>query len=372
MSRAAWLVFAAALAVPPSTAHGQVTIRTAALFESYSFGEGVLIDNISEFTVPLVATVRLSRRSTVTLSGGFTAVNFGSADTGELADQSVSGPLDTEVRVAYDVVPGRLVALATGAIPSGTKTVAFEELSILGALSSDIIGFSAANLGTGGSVGGGFAGALPAGRFALGYGATYRQSMRYAPVAGSADQLTPGSEVRVRAGLEGPLARRTYVRFAGVYAARAKDAINGEPRNGIGNRVIGYLAVNQGLGGAELTLYGFDVFRGDPQIEPTATGAAVFPRGNLLAFGARAEFGSRTVIAPRVEYRVSATARDTLDTTLRRAGSTLRVGADVHMPLGTRTTLVFQASGLTGSVVQAGENVGLGGFRGGVNLEFRP
>lgn len=349
-------------------------VRTAVLYESYGFGSGVLIDNISELTVPVVVNLRPARALGVTLSGGFASVSLSSQNDTLLADQKLSGPLDTEFRLTYDLVPGRLVLLGTGAIPSGTKTVAFEELSILGALSSDLVGFSAPTLGTGGNYGLGVAGAVPLGGWALGYGATFRQSVSYHPLAGATDtSLAPGSEMRLRTGLEGALGRRTYLRVAMIYAARGKDKINNVQQNGIGNRVIGYLAVNRGFGSSQLSVYGFDVFRGSPQLESSAVGAAIFPRGNLLALGARWQFGSGArTITPRVEYRVSATAQDTTDTTLRRAGSTVRLGADVRMPLGLRYTLVFQGSYMAGNVVQGGENVSMSGFRSGVNLEWRP
>jgi len=100
------------------------------------------------------------------VSSGFANVALTSAVPTQLADQSVSGMLDTEMRLSYNVVPGRLILLATGTIPSGMKTLAQDELFLLGPLSSDIIGFSAPTLGSGGGVGGGFAFAMP-GRYRI-------------------------------------------------------------------------------------------------------------------------------------------------------------------------------------------------------------
>jgi hypothetical protein len=156
---------------------------------------------------------------------------------------------------------------------------------------------------------------------------------------------------------------------------RQKDQVAGTTRNGVGNRVIAYLAVNQGLGArTSLSVYGFDVFRGDPQIEATAQGAALLPRGNLLALGSTLSlgFGRNTTLAPRVEYRISALAADTTDTTLRRAGSTVRFGADLRQRLSRSFSVVVLGSGVVGNVVNAGEDVGFGGFRIGLNLEYRP
>ena len=107
-----------------------------------------------------------------------------STDPQQLSNQNIAGMLDTEARLSINLVSGRLVALATGAIPTGTKTVQQEQLSVLGAISSDVIGFSASNLGSGGHVGAGFVGATPVGKFALGYGATFRLPLSYTPITG--------------------------------------------------------------------------------------------------------------------------------------------------------------------------------------------
>ncbi|NIM48100.1 MAG: hypothetical protein GTN78_00705 [Gemmatimonadales bacterium] len=353
----------------------RIVARTAVLIEGYTFDSGLVYDKISEFTVPVSVSIPVGRLASVTLSGGYVSVDLTSADATLLADQAISGMLDTEVRVTLNVVPGRLLLIGTGAIPSGIKTVQQDELSILGALSSDLIGFSTSTVGTGGNVGGGFVGALPLGRYALGVGASYKQPLSYQPVSGRDSLLRQGGELRLRAGLEGPLARRTYLRFAGIYAARQKDQLGGQTKHGVGNRIIGYLALSQGLGSAmSVTLYGFDVFRSNPQIEPTALGAAILPRGNLLALGGRLAFalGRRTSFTPHAEYRISAIAVDTSDTTLRRAGSTVRMGAELRHGFGWRTAVVLQGSGVFGNVVQAGRDINLRGFRAALKLELIP
>jgi hypothetical protein len=358
----------------PLDAQG-IRVRSAVLFESYSFDSGLVFTDVSEMTVPVTVDVPLGRAATFTLSSGFASVGLTSAVPSQLDDQSVSGMLDTEMRLAYNVIPGRLILLATGTIPSGMKTLAQNELFLLGPLSSDIIGFSAPSLGSGGGVGGGFAGAFPLGQWALGVGSTFRQPMGYEPVTGRAEQLQPGSELRARVGLEGPLARRTYVRLAGVYAQRGKDAVSDSLRHGIGNRMIGYLALSQGVGAQHnLTLYGFTVYRANPQIEPSAVGSALLPRGMLIATGGRFNFGigQNSALSPRAEYRISASAIDTTDTTLRRAGRSVRAGMDLRLGMSRTAVLILQGDAVLGSVVQAGTDIGLNGFRFGLQLELRP
>jgi hypothetical protein len=362
-----------------ASAQGRWSGRTAVFYESYSFSSGLVFNRVSEMTIPVGLNYDLGRLGNIALSTGFASVSLRSADASKLADQKVSGALDTEVRLSLNMVPGKVVALVTGALPTGTKTVEQEGLSVLGAIASDVVGFAASNLGTGGNVGGGFAAALPVGRWAAGLGATFRQPMSYQPVLGQDNQLKPGNEMRLRAGLEGPLARRTYLRGAAILARTSKDhiAFSGadSTRNGVGNRLITYLSVNQGFQSFSVTVYGFDVLRGDPQLEPTAAGAAIMPRGNLLALGGRVDYSLRetTTISPTVEWRGSSAARpDTVSTPLERLGASLRFGVDVRHRVASSAALVLQGGGTSGYVMQAGSRINLSGYRLALHVELTP
>ena len=373
------MVLAALAALAPGlSAQIRVDARSSVFYESYSFNT-LLLSRVSELTVPVGVNVHLGTTGTLALSGGYAQVDLETRDQSQLANQSVAGPLDTEARLSLNVVPGKLVALLTGVVPTGTKTVQLEELSILGAISSDVIGFAASNLGSGGNVGGGFAGAIPMGRFALGLGATYKQPMGYTPVLGETEQLKPGGEIRLRSGLEGAVARRTYIRLAAIAVRTQKDKIavpgvGDSTKNGVGHRLIGYASVNQAVGAGSITLYGYDVFRGDPQIEQTAQGAAILPRGNLIAAGGRVDWplGQRVVVSPQGEFRRSAAAPSDSVTALEKLGQSLRVGADVRLQVAPKAALVLQGGAVTGHVLQAGTRVNLSGYRASLHLELRP
>ena len=61
----ALLLFAAPLplaAQVPAVGSPGTTARTGVLFESYSFGSGLLFDRVSELTVPLALSQRLGSR----------------------------------------------------------------------------------------------------------------------------------------------------------------------------------------------------------------------------------------------------------------------------------------------------------------------
>ena len=377
MTRASAVALLSMLVSAPAAAQLPAVGRVAAIGEAYVFGDGLGLDGIVEITVPVGVTVPFGRYFDVSLSSGYAYVRLLSADGSGVSDQEISGALDTQARLSFHPVPGRLIVFATGAIPTGVKTVDPQELAILGVLASDIVGFSASTLGSGGNVGGGFAGAIPLGAsWAIGIGATFRESLAFRPVVNSTTEIKPGTEVRLRTGIEGPLAARSYLRVAGIFALRAKDELAGATQNGVGNRFSGYVSLDQGLGNSSLTLYVFDVFRSDPRIEATATGSALLPRSNLIAGGARLSLalGGTTALVPRVEFRKSWTARNANDTALRSTGYSLRFGTDLRQAFGSITTFVLQLEGVTGSLtpVPTDPSVSLRGFRGGLHLEVRP
>ncbi len=167
-----------------------------------------------------------------------------------------------------------------------------------------------------------------------------------------------------------------------MFAHRQKDEISetldapNETQNGIGNRLIGYVSFDQGLGNANLVLYAFDVFRMDPQREETAVGAALFPRGNLVAFGARLIMrpGRQTSLIPRMEFRESRSAPDADTKDLQLAGRSFRLGIDLQRTLSRRFTLVLQGSGVFGIVVPpaTGDRSKFRGARLAVQGQWRP
>jgi hypothetical protein len=205
------------------------------------------------------------------------------------------------------------------------------------------------------------------GRFAIGVGATFAYPFSYQPFRDAATELAPGSEFRARLGVEGPLARTTYMRVAGVFAARAKDEFGGQMQPGVGQRYVGYAEIVQGLGRMQLTVYGFDVYRGQPAIEGTALGPAVLPKGNLIAAGFRHAIPVTPSfsVAPRAEWRMSTT--DPEGSGLSKAGSSIRIGLDARQTFAPGLTLALFGSGLFGDIrPTGGADIPLSGWRAGL------
>jgi hypothetical protein len=358
------------------SAQTNVEFNTAGLFERYSFDSGLSYSEVTEMTLPFVLTAPLRRGSALTLSGGFTNVSVTTPSGKNLEEQSVSGLIDMEARLVVAVVPDRLNLLLTAVAPTGMEALEVEDQAVLTALSSQVIGFSVTNLGTGGRAGAGFVGAVPVGNMALGFAGSYGYSLAYSPVVGETSEWKPGAELRIRAGLEGAVGPRTYLRVATIFGSRQKDQIEGEELGGLGNQYHVYASLNHGLGSTSLTVYAADSYRSAPQIEATAVGAVRVPKGNLLALGARVEIpvARQTRLVPLVEIRrLTEAPRDgTGDGSMQAAGSTFRLGADLRHPLTERWAVVAEGSGLFGNVGDGeGDTAGVNGFRLGVHLELR-
>lgn len=372
-----FLVWIALLALPrPATSQLRQGANGAVLFESYSFDPGLGYTDLSEVSLPLTASAPLGNRAWLTLSGGFTRISLtGDPDFGQ-SDLDVSGLIDTEARLVVDLIPGRISFLATATVPTGMESLAVGEETVLSALSSQVMGLSTTRLGGGGQAGGGLVAAVPVGRMALGMAGTYTHSMAYNPVEGQATEWQPGGEIRLRAGLEGTIAPRRYLRVAAIFASRQADQLDGEDRGEVGRQFHAYAALNQGVGASSLTLYAFNSYRSAPQLESTSIGSLVVPKGNLLALGAKMEIpvARQSRLIPKAEFRTFSEAPQEGDGSgsLESAGTTFRLGADFRHQLKPGLALVAEASGLFGNVGAGdGNTVGTSGFRGGLHLEYR-
>jgi hypothetical protein len=362
--------------VPVATAlsaQPDLRVSVSGSAESYGFDPTSAFSRVTQLAVPVGIQASFGSVADVTVSTGYLNVALTSRDTQQLADQDLSGALDTEIRVGWHVVPRRVIAFVTGVVPTGSQTVTQEQLNILGVLASDVIGFRVPIPGSGGGAGGGFGAAVPLGvAWSVGIGGSVRVPFAYQPLTGASDEIKPGTDFRFRIGVEGPLARRTYLRVAGMFARQGDYQVADTGRTSVGNRMTGHLSLNQGLGTGALTVYAFDVFRGSAEV----VGASVLPRGNLFGAGLRYELPlSVSVTAiPRAEFRFSDQATPD-DTALRKAGTSARIGADVQFDITGPFRIVAQGDGLFGSLRPgdvADELVDVSGWRAGVFLEWRP
>jgi hypothetical protein len=379
--RDSWILLAmAAAALHAPEAFGQVNARTtvATLWESYSFEQGLGFRRLSELSTPVVVGIKVRERAALVISSGYARVLATAEAPGE--DVSVSGLLDTEARLTLDVVPRRISLVLSGIAPTGITEISGTGAPVLGLVAAEALDFSVVRLGSGGGVGGGVVAAIPVGSFAIGLAATATRGRAFTPLEGG-DVFEPGGDLRVRLGAEGPIGRETYLRVAGILSLRKGDRFGEAPQAEPGPQASVYAAVEQGSDRSNLTLYVFGSLRSAPRAEQSAVGLAVLPESRTLVIGSRWAIAvrGRDTITPSVEYRVSDAAAlpdgegGTGD--LNRLGQSVRLGAAYRLRASSRASVVLEVSALTGEVRGPQPERGLsgvGGFRGGMRLEWRP
>jgi hypothetical protein len=346
---------------------GTTLVRTGVYFESYSFGNGLAFNRISELTIPVSVTQRFGNRVVLDVATAFARASSDQAGGGRIEH---SGFIDTDARATVNVVPGRLLLSFVGTIPTGATTVPNTTIPLFGATATDLFAFMTPNFGTGGGFSSGFASAFPiSANWALGAAASYRHGASYVPVTGGS-ALVPGGEIRTRIGIEGPFGGggSKYLRGAVVYTTTAANDIGPGQQSSIGDRVLAYLSTSVPLGSSHLSLYGWDMRRLRARNEADSTTIAV-PSGNVLALGARLDkpLGPDAVIVPVLEFRHELTGETGK---MELLGLLLRTGADLRYRLSDRATGVIQAQIAFGTLQDQGTRVSLVGPRIGALIEW--
>lgn len=368
MSRHRPLLLLAALALAPGSGAAQLgptSVRSGVYFESYSFGQGLAFNRVSEFTIPIGITQRFGQRVVLDI-----ATAFASATTDQPGGTTIehSGFVDTDVRATVGVVPGRLLLNFVATLPTGVATVSDTTIPLFGATATDLLAFTTPSFGAGGAVSTGFATAFPVGSsWALGAGGSYRAAASYVPVTGG-NNLAPGGEVRARLGIEGPFGDGKYFRGALVYTRTADNDIGGGDQSAIGDRVLAYAAVSLPLGNSHLSLYGWDMRRLRAQ-SWDAPGTIAVPRGNVLALGARLEraVSPRVTLVPLLEFRHELTGPSDK---MELLGYLVRGGADLRYRLSDRAIGVLHAQLAVGTIEDEGVRASVFGPRIGALIEW--
>ncbi len=376
MTRATPACFAILMVISPLQARAQVRVEGAVLYESYSFDGGFAIGGtpevsaVSQVSLPFTLAFPLGPQAHLTASGGLVRTELTPA-SGSSAIEPVTGPTDTEFRVEVQLVPDHLLFIATGAAPTGQGSLNAQQTAVLTVLVQDVLGFSTRSLGSGGRYGGGIAGAVQAGKMAFGVAGTYTRYGSYEPVVGTGRQLAPAGELRLRAGLEGPVGSGGYLRLAGIFGRRGRDRVNGEALVESSNRLAAYFSYDGRVRNGSLLLYAYDLYRAGAQLE----GAALLPKANLIAAGLQITLplARDTRLLPRVELRRSDQAAGDADV-LEKLGTSVRFGADLRQRLSEGATLVLEANGLAGSLVSgvaaSDGSIGVSGYRLGAHVEI--
>jgi hypothetical protein len=343
------LCAAAPLVAQEPAAGGGNVARTGTVFDGYYFGSGFAVAHIVEWTVPVGLSHRLGSRVTVDLSSAY--AHASAATTG--GHLEVSGATDTDVRLSWAAVSGRLIVTLAGTLPTGKQRVDSAAVPLLSALGTELFGFSTPSFGGGGGATGGFATAFKLGdRWAGGVGGSFRWRAGYTPLAGGGD-LEPGGEGRARLGIEGSVGGGGYFRGAAVVATSGTDTLAAGRRSISGARLLIYSGLSLPAGRGNLSLYAYDRYRLRPSGYDTSV--VQVPRGNVVALGARLErpLSAAWTFTPNVEFR-DELADDPQSGSLVLLGWLLRPGVDVRYRASGAVAVLLQGQAAFGRLATSG------------------
>lgn len=364
------LALAAPLAAQEPGVGVRTTARSGVMFQGYYFGAGYAFDQVVEWTVPVTLSQRVGPRFTVDLSSAYAHASAATTN-GPL---EISGFTDTDIRASWAAVSGHLVLSVAGSLPTGKQTVPAATLPLLSALATDLFDFTTPSFGSGGGVTSGFATAFKLGeRWAGGVGGSFRWHATYTPFSGSG-QLEPGSEGRMRLGIEGPVGAGGggYFRGALIYTLSGADTLGGGARSVRGDRMLLYSGLSVPAGRGSLSIYGYDMYRLRPRAyNSTNLNAIQVPRGNLLGLGARLErpLSPALTLAPNVEFRHELAGP--ASGSLALLGWLARPGVDVRYRASGAVALVVQGQAAFGRLAKGnGDSVSLVGPRAVLLLEW--
>ena len=294
----------------------------------------------------------------------------------------LSGPIDTSVRASYQATPWGLVTVGVN-VPTGNGQHDSEEAIVASLLSTDLLGFREATWGRGFAVTSSLAVARSVGSFGLGLAGAYSVRGKFKPSTERADlEYRPGSEARVRLGLDRNFGNRTLT-FGATFINFADDQADGRNLFKAGNRLRFDATYAWRMGPGVWTLYAADLLRenGDLTLEVLdsqnlPTGVTVVeetPSQNLALVGivGAVGIGGGFVFRPHVDFKLQ--TRE--DPTGSEEGSGWLVAAGGDLPMRVLGGYDFfpKARVILGSIkASTGEGVGVFGmeFTGTVRASF--
>ena len=214
-------------------------------------------ETVSEFAIPVFVAVPVGSRLSVDVGTAYARAHV---TTG--AEQSdIAGLTDVQLRAQYTLGSDLVVLTGGVSLPTGNSSVSLEQLTAASRIGSDFLAFPVSNMGTGLAITGGAAFAYPLGSWSVGAGASVRRSRAYEPfkVPGQSFRYQPGNEVRLRLGIDRPVADGRLA-LGATYAAFGRDDAAGSAYN-TGDRVIALGELTGRVGEHEYTVAAYNVFR---------------------------------------------------------------------------------------------------------------
>ena len=342
------------LAVSPALASAQSGARIGPQFVSYTLGEPSNV-TITEMAIPVFAYMPFRSGISLDIGTAFAMANVKSTINGQTRESKISGPTDTQIRATMNLGSDLVLLTAGLNIPTGKSTADTSEQMAAALIGNDFLVFPISSMGSGFGGTGGVAVAKPLGQWNLGAGLSVRTSMPFDPYvdgAGNKLRYTPGTEMRVRMGLDHPYGTgRASIGF--TYSKFADDDFAGSIYN-TGNRLLSQVYLSNSVLSGDYVLSLWNLFRSSGTLaDSTVTGTESITDVGL-AYGRRIGAGR---LEPGFGFRMWSQAD---------IPSSLQTTFSVRYEFGSGRLAVSPMAGFTfGSMgTTTAESASLTGFRG--------
>jgi hypothetical protein len=276
-----------------------VAVRLGPTFQSVRIWAPVG-ERIDQWALPVAVSVPIGERLFVDVATAYASVEVSPLGR-DGARSTVRGLTDTQLRARWTLGADAVILTAGVELPTGTSAIAEDEIAAAGRIGNDFLAFPISNMGSGLAATAGAAVARPLGAWNVGAGVSARYSGAYDVYDGDATpdvRYQPGSEVRVRIGGDRELAGGR-VALGLTYAGFGADEANGYAYS-TGDRWIAQGSWAREVGGADVSLVGWSLFRG----EGRGLTSAPLPPENVTSLGGAVGFVVAGVrLEPHLEGR---------------------------------------------------------------------
>lgn len=358
----------------------RATVGSGVDYLGYSFDDGLGAEAAELFMVPVAVRVPVGDKLTLDL---FSAWADGSVEQAGNSF-SLSGPVDTSVKAAYQATPWARVSVGMS-LPTGDGTHDGQEAIVASVLSTDLLGFRESTWGTGFAVTSSVGVARQVRGFGVGVAAAYAVRGGFEPSEGQDLTYQPGNEARIRVGVDRNFDNSTLT-FGGTFVNYAEDRVSDDfalDRNlfQAGNRIRLDASYAFRAGAGVWTVYAADLIRenGDLRVDivdetntPVDSTFVQTSSQNLIMGGVIGTIGLQGgfVFRPHVDYKYQ--SREEADGADAGSGWILAAGGDIPMRL-LGSEFFPKARVYFGSIRSlAGDGIGLLGmeFRGTFRVSF--
>ena len=343
-------------------------IRVAPQFMQYHLNDPAN-ETISQLAIPLYVSIPVSSRLTVDVGTSY-ARSLVNGDNGR---SELNGLTDTQVRGNLTLGTDYVVLTAGLNIPTGKTGVTLDQFPVASRIGNDFLAFPIASMGTGFAATGGIAIARPLGEWNMGAGAALRRATSYEPfnIPNQSMRLQPGNEYRVRVGVDRLLG---VGRLAlGLTFSKFGEDDAGGSRFTSGTRTITQAVYNTNVGGNDVVLGAYDVFRAAGQF---SSGASSGHENVANLFGSVALHASDHLVEPTVELRHW--LQQVLTSTDSRTQSSMLASLGVRTRLDLAGLTVYPGVGVTlgrlavSDAAGAPVTAGLTGFKAQIAMRAAP